>query len=214
MNSTQCESATGAMLRPNGAKVGGGRATLPCYPPTLLVIKRLAMHDTPVQRFLFAWHPGYADLTSDEREALNDFCSLWPIFEGSILGDDYAGKDLLKVATTLNDMGVLKVDTLTAEIQHFHSRYFRDGAFTPLFDGLYVERTTKANERVIRNFLLAGQNQPIEAALQGVLMIVLRYRNNTFHGAKALYGYRDQLANFRAACSVLMFVLKNHPLRY
>lgn len=172
------------------------------------------MNDTPAQRFLLARHPGYADLTGDEREALNDFCSLWPVFEGSILGDDYTSKDLLKVATTLNDIGALKIDTLAVEIQHFHARYFRDGEFTPLFDGLHIERTTKANGEVIRNFLLGGSNQPIEKALQGMLMIILRYRNNTFHGAKALYGYRDQLANFRAACTVLMFVLEHHPLRY
>ncbi|MDQ0034496.1 hypothetical protein J2W30_002251 [Variovorax boronicumulans] len=172
------------------------------------------MNDTPGQRFLLARHPGYADLTQDERQALNDFCLLWPVFEGSILGDDYTGRDLLQVATTLNGMGLLRVDTLAAEIQHFHARYFRDGDFTPLFDGLHVERTTRANEKVIRDFLLAGPHQPIETALQGVLMIALRYRNNTFHGAKALYGYRDQLANFRAACAVLMFVLEHHPLRY
>lgn len=172
------------------------------------------MNDTLVQHFLIARHPGYAELTRDEREALSDFCLLWPVFEGSILGDDYTGKDLLKVATTLNGISVLKADTLAAEIHHFHARYFRDGDFTPLFDGLYVERTTKANEKVIRDFLLNGTNQSIEAALQGVLMIVLRYRNNTFHGAKALYGYREQLANFRTACTVLMFVLEHHPLRY
>lgn len=172
------------------------------------------MNDTPVQRFLLARHPGYADITDEEREALNDFCLLWPVFEGSILGDGYVSKDLLQVATTLNGMGVLKADTLALEIQHFHARYFRDGNFTPLFDGLHVERTSKGNQKIIRDFLLAGSNQSIEAALQGVLMIVLRYRNNTFHGAKALYGYRDQLANFRAACAVLMFVLEHHPLRY
>lgn len=172
------------------------------------------MNDTPVQRFLLARHPGYANLTVEEREALNDFCSLWPVFEGSILGDDYSGKDLLKVAPTLNALGVLKAETLALEIQYFHGRYFRDGSFTPLFDGLHVERTNKANEKVIRDFLLAGPNQSIEAALQGVLMIILRYRNNTFHGAKALYDYRDQLANFRMACAVLMFVLAHHPLRY
>ena len=172
------------------------------------------MNDTPVQRFLLARHPGYADLRDDEREALNDFCLLWPVFEGSILGDDYKGKDLLQVATTLQDMGVLKAETLAAEIQHFHARYFSDGDFTPLFNGLHVERTTEANAKVIRDFLIAGPNQSIEAALQGVLMIVLRYRNNTFHGAKALDGYRDQLSNFNAACAVLMFVLEHHPLRY
>lgn len=172
------------------------------------------MKNTPVQSFLLARHPGYADLTPDEREALNDFCSLWPVFEGSILGDAYTSKDLLQVATTLNDMNVLKADTLAAEIGHFRARYFQDPDFTPLFDGLRVDRTSKANEKIIRNFVSADQNQPAEEALQGMLMIVLRYRNNTFHGAKALYGYRDQLSNFRAACTVLMFVLQHHPLRY
>lgn len=171
------------------------------------------MNETPVQRFLLARHPGYADLTGEEREALNDFYSLWPVFEGSVLGDDYTAKDLLNVATTLNGMGVLKAETLAVEIQHFRARYCQDGRFTPLFDGLHVERTSKANQKVIRDFLLAGANQSIEAALQGMLMIILRYRNNTFHGAKALYGYRDQLDNFRTACAVLMFVLEHHPLR-
>lgn len=172
------------------------------------------MSDTPVQRFLFAKHPGYGDLTGDEREALNDFCLLWPLFEGSILGDKYTGKDLLQVATTLQALGVLEADTLALEIHHFRTRYCQGQDFTPLFDGLHVERTNKGNEKVIRDFLLGGPSQPIESALQGMLMIVLRYRNNTFHGAKALSGYRDQLANFKAACAVLIFVLERHPLRY
>ncbi len=89
------------------------------------------MDDTPVQRFLIARHPGYADLKTDEREALNDFCSLWPVFEGLILGDDYKAQDLLQVAATLNGMGALKPDTLQAEILLFHERYFQAGSYTP-----------------------------------------------------------------------------------
>jgi hypothetical protein len=172
------------------------------------------MNDTPVQRYLVASHPGYADLTGDEREVLNDFCLLWPVFEGAILGDNYTSIDLLKVATTLNDMGVLKDGTLAVEIRHFIDRYFLNGSFTPLFNGLHVERTSRINEKTIRDFLIGGGNQSTEVDLQGILMIILRYRNNTFHGTKALYGYRDQLENFRTACTVLMFVLRHHPLRY
>ena len=170
--------------------------------------------DTDIQRFLLDRHPGYRDLTAEERDALNDFCLIWPVFEGSILGPTYTSKDLLAVPETLSAMGVLQVDTLAQEIAYLKGRYWQNGAPTPMFDGLRIDRTTKHNQKVIQDFVSSGPELPVVDAIQGVLMILLRYRNNTFHGAKSLYGYRDQLSNFRVACAVLMFVLAHHPLRY
>jgi hypothetical protein len=171
-------------------------------------------YETPTQQLLLARLPGYEGLTVEERDALNDFCMIWPVIEGLILGPQYDTDDLLRVAVTLQEGGVLQADTLSAEIDYMRSRYFRDGSFTGEFHGLHLERARPEHQKVIRRFLTAKPPLSVADALQGALMIILRYRNNTFHGAKALYGYQGQLENFKTACAVLGFVLANHPLKY
>ena len=43
-----------------------------------------------------------------------------------------------------------------------------------------------------------------------LLMIVWRFRNNLFHGAKWAYQLRDQRENFTQANSILMRMLEQH----
>jgi len=176
--------------------------------------KSKTMHDTPIQRFLLERHPGYADLSADERSAINDFSLLWPLFEGSILGPKYRSVDLLQIPDTLNELGALKADTLAVEIAYFRARYYREGQFTPEFSRLHVERTNAASRASIRTFLTSGPEYPVVDAVKGILLIVLRLRNNLFHGVKALYGMQGQLSNFQHANAVLVCILRLHPPKY
>ena len=46
--------------------------------------------------------------------------------------------------------------------------------------------------------------------MAAILIIVFRYRNNLFHGAKWRYNLKDQLGNFTVANNVLTKVLDRH----
>jgi hypothetical protein len=52
-----------------------------------------------------------------------------------------------------------------------------------------------------------GQTSDDAEILSAVLIIVLRLRNNLFHGVKWTYGIRGQLENFRNANNVLMSII-------
>lgn len=60
-------------------------------------------------------------------------------------------------------------------------------------------------ERVVRR-----QSQDEAEILSAILIIVLRLRNNLFHGEKWTHGIRDQLRNFQIANQVLMAVMDMH----
>jgi site-specific DNA-cytosine methylase len=48
--------------------------------------------------------------------------------------------------------------------------------------------------------------------LQALLLIVLRLRNNLFHGEKWAYGIAGQRQNFQHACAVMMATMDLGPV--
>ena len=58
--------------------------------------------------------------------------------------------------------------------------------------------------------MIRGQTSDEAEILSAVLIVVLRLRNNLFHGEKWTYGIKGQLDNFRNANNVLMSVIDLH----
>jgi hypothetical protein len=58
------------------------------------------------------------------------------------------------------------------------------------------------------NVVLKEKETSIGALVSALLIIVLRYRNNFFHGIKWAYGLRDQLNNFNNANLLLMKMIE------
>ena len=58
---------------------------------------------------------------------------------------------------------------------------------------------------LIKRMLLGKVERPSEL-LAAALIIVLRYRNNLFHGLKWAYGLRGQRQNFETAIALLIAV--------
>ncbi len=58
--------------------------------------------------------------------------------------------------------------------------------------------------------IICGRTDDDAEVLSAALIIVLRLRNNLFHGVKWSYGIKGQLENFRNANNLLMSVIELH----
>lgn len=159
--------------------------------------------------FLARRVPGYANLDGDERHAIAEFSLLWPAFEGAILGTAASPSGLVEIGFKLRDAGRLDLARFAAPLAYFRNRYWRDGAFTPEYDGLHLKHYNQQNQKLVRETL---SNVPLlpENVLGGLLLVVYRLRNNLFHGVKWAYGIKGQKPNFQNACVVLMAVMELH----
>jgi hypothetical protein len=156
------------------------------------------------QRWLRQNAPGYEDLTTGERKAIRDFALLWSYFESLVLNTAANADSIRRACTTLHLRGTLRMDDFAEPLAYFRHRYFAGASFTPAFAGLNLRRNDKPAlvERVLR-----GEATSISDTLAGLLIIVLRLRNNLFHGVKWSYGIRGQRDNFTHANAVLMTIL-------
>ncbi|MBO9508776.1 hypothetical protein [Thalassospira sp. A3_1] len=148
--------------------------------------------------------PGFSDLTIEEIETISEFVLLWGYFEAQLLncrGSASAIDDLIKrltVETIPHDNWFL------TELDYMKNRYFLDGEPTHHFAHL---RLRKNDYPDLVELVLSGQNRPCQDQILTLLIVVLRFRNNLFHGIKWEYRLAGQLGNFQVANSILRKVL-------
>jgi hypothetical protein len=160
-----------------------------------------------VAAFLAAAAPGFDRLSTDEREAIKDFTLLWSFYEGMILNTVGNADAIIRSVASLNNSGgELDLEPFRPAITYFTQRYF-DGSHLIRFKELHLRRNDHPDlvERVVR-----GQTSDNAEIFSAILIIVLRLRNNLFHGVKWTYGIRGQLENFRHANNVLMAAINLH----
>jgi hypothetical protein len=88
---------------------------------------------------------------------------------------------------------------------YFRERYWRDGSFTPLFDGLNFRRSDR---KPFVKSVLMNERQEAGDVVLALLLIVFRLRNNLFHGEKWLYEIQGQERNFESANQILITILE------
>ena len=151
--------------------------------------------------------PGFHELTDQERSAISDFTFLWSLFEARIM-DGFARSDgILQKVDEWNAANILAIELYQAELAYFQDRYFSNGHFTYHYDHLHLRERDHCG--IVRS-VLDGSNNSDRDCLIAVLMIVWRFRNNLFHGAKWENELKDQLSNFTHANSVLKKTLELH----
>ena len=151
--------------------------------------------------------PGFNQLSDEEQNAIRDFSLLWSLFEGKILNTNANAKTLIKSVNVLKDNGKLTLKPFAEAIQYFSSRYYNGVALTPEFQGLNLRQSDHISivEKVVK-----GHSTDEAETLSAILIIVLRLRNNLFHGIKWSYRIRGQLENFTNASNVIMSVMTLH----
>lgn len=151
--------------------------------------------------------PGFEQLRAEERDAIRDFSLLWSLYEGTVLEKSGSARAIVADVKSLKQGGRLTLDRIRQPIEHFLSRYFDGADLTYAYGMLHLRHNDRPDlvESVVRR-----QSQDEAEILSAILIIVLRLRNNLFHGEKWTYGIRDQLKNFQSANQVLMAVMDMH----
>lgn len=151
--------------------------------------------------------PGYAELPDPDRDAIRSFAFLWSLFEAKLMGREASARRIAQAVEAWDDAGTLGAELYDGEVAYLRERYFRDGEFTSLFDGLRIRKGDMPD--LIAAGISGDADAPRERVLT-VLLVIWRLRNNLFHGEKWACGLRGQCANFTHANAVLMRVLERH----
>lgn len=150
--------------------------------------------------------PGFAQLSDDERTAIIDFSLLWPLFEARVLNNNGNAASICRAIQTWADRDDFDPAIYDPELDYFRSRYFGNGQFTRHFENLKLRGNDEID--LVRS-VLQGDADPVRR-VSCVFIVVLRYRNNLFHGLKWEYLLAGQRENFSTANSALVKALERH----
>ena len=153
---------------------------------------------------------GYAQLTKEERHAIDQFSLIWALFENAICATRATQKLLVKVPRDLAEIGHLDISAFESTLAYFRARYFHAGETTTFFKGLHLDEGSPKYIDLVKTVVSGAENSDIKV-LGAMLLIIHRYRNNLFHGVKMQYGISGQRENFEHACNVLMAVMDQYP---
>ena len=151
--------------------------------------------------------PGFARLTNEERSAITDFALLWSLFEARILDNAASAAKIYAAAEAWRKADQLDADLFEPELANFRKRYFAGGEFTHHFNGLFLRPNDR--EPLVRAVLDGSDGEPVHR-VACVFIIIMRYRNNLFHGMKWQYQLAGQHENFVTATRALIKALDRH----
>jgi len=149
--------------------------------------------------------PGYKDLSQEEKNAIMHFSLLWSLFEVQVLNASASAKSIHTKRNTWHESDRLNENDFIQYKNYFIQRYIEDGKINYRFDHLNLRKND--NLELVKT-VLQGKETNIVNVLTAMLIIVLRYRNNYFHGIKWVYQFIDQLDNFDTANKLLMKVIE------
>ena len=135
------------------------------------------------------------------------FSLLWSFFEAEALNTSASAIGILALTHEWASRNRLHIQPFAKSLAYFQSRYFQYGEPTEYFRGLNLRRN---DNPALVSAVLKGENTNHADRVAVLLIIVLRLRNNLFHGVKWAYGIRGQLANFTNANVALMAALETH----
>jgi hypothetical protein len=156
------------------------------------------------ENWLARYAIGYSELGSSERQAIAHFALLWSFFEARLMNNRAAVPSILAKIEELRSRDVLIAEAFAGPLKYFKNRYYRNESFTPLFEDLNFK---KNGSRPLVESVLSGQASDAGSIVAALLLIVVRLRNNLFHGEKWAYGIREQETNFLNANQILMLVM-------
>lgn len=143
---------------------------------------------------------GLNNLKSEEIDAIRDFTLLWGLFEGSAMSTEGSQSKVLAAVARMPLPDPLAPEVAEA-LAFWRNRYWQGGKTTAAFAALYFRPNA---HRTLVIEVLSGARGSDADILGALLLIILRLRNNLFHGVKWQYFLEDQYENFTHANDVLM----------
>ncbi|MFD2205950.1 hypothetical protein [Kiloniella antarctica] len=146
--------------------------------------------------------PGYENLDEVERISVHHFSLLWTIFEAQVLDTNASANKISSKVKEWNDQGLLNERWFDDVLEYFRNRYMDTQAegFNDKFASLHFRRHD--NEELVKA-VLSKEKESIPDQLTACMIIVLRFRNNFFHGLKWAYKMRDQQGNFEHSIKLM-----------
>ena len=151
--------------------------------------------------------PGFDQLDEEELSAITEFMFLWSLFEARILNTRGSANAICTAVKTWDEEKQIEPEWFEGEMAYFRRRYVVDGTYTHHLDMLYLRNNDQPE--YVRSVLDGSRDTPRER-LCALLIIIMRFRNNLFHGNKWAYGIAGQFSNFTNANSVLQKVLDRY----
>ena len=155
--------------------------------------------------------PMFSELSSTEQNEAGSFTFICTIFELNViqvLEKDSANSSLGRLTCReYAQSHHLPENDLSAEKAYFRNHFFdRDGQDQSTWASALFRPSDHKDE--IKEILLNTNTTAMEDA-EALIRIVVRLRNNYFHGFKWAYNMKGQLDNFVHANSVLVKVMPN-----
>ena len=145
--------------------------------------------------------PGFRQLPAVDRAAISNFSLLWSLFEAKALDRNASARRILALTHEWAASQALDAERFDAVLQYFRDRYFPGGQQSHHFQHLHL----RGNDNpALVEAVLRGQNNNPADCVGSLLIVVYRFRNNLFHGAKWGYELQGQLQNFTMANDTLM----------
>jgi hypothetical protein len=143
--------------------------------------------------------------TGDEIDSVRNFSLLWNLFERLVCHRNASVAALENAVSNLQGQDKLRIDDYNKFLKYFANRYIENGKTNRRFRMLNFQRR---NKRELVEAVLMGNETAPEKILLAILIIVYRYRNNLFHGEKAIRDLPNQIDNFRNANQLLMVFME------
>lgn len=137
--------------------------------------------------------PGFAELESEELAAIQEFTLFWTLFESHLLEEGASAGKIKRKSREWAERGALPDCWFQPQLDYFVARYVDNGMLNTRFENLHLRNSDDPD--LVANVLL-GKNSDLKDQLAACLIIVLRFRNNLFHGKKWAYGIKGQKDNF------------------
>lgn len=137
--------------------------------------------------------PEFYQLDPPQKDILFTFVMLWTLFESRLLNCGASADSIEKLVKAWKEKGVIDNIMPAGTLNYFQDRYADDGETNHQFEALNLRRNDKPE--LVKHVILGHSNCSMEKLL-ACLIIVLRFRNNFFHGIKWQYGFHDQDNNF------------------
>ncbi|MHB9838037.1 rhodanese-like domain-containing protein [Paraburkholderia terrae] len=157
-----------------------------------------------VMEWLCQRQEGFGELRPEERHRAAEFAMMWTFFEAKVCANEARPSVLIDVSNELVQQGAIEAAVVSSTVDYFKARYVSDGALNERFPHLHFPA---GRPRALVIECLQGEKSDTAASLAASLLIVLRYRNNFFHGTKWGYNLRDQTGNFEIAINLLRVVM-------
>ncbi len=127
---------------------------------------------------------GYQNLSVEEKQSIMHFSMLWSFFENYVLDTRANACRIRRKIISWEDEGRLHINNFQHHKDYFVQRYIENGG--PNYRFQHLNLRDSDNQQLVQDVLEGSINDPV-SVLTAILTIILRYRNNLFHGLKWEY---------------------------